>query len=59
MIYDYFLIKCVIRWSENSVRFEKSLYRNWLPDGPNSMRFYLTNFNGMYAHGRSQIKTTV
>ena len=22
MIYDYFFIKCVFRWSENSVRFE-------------------------------------
>ena len=31
----------VVRWSENSVRFKKS-YGNWLPDGPNSVRFYLT-----------------
>ena len=22
MIYDYFYIKCVLKWSENSVRFE-------------------------------------
>ena len=41
MIYAYFFIKRVVRWSENSVRFEKS-YGNWLPDGPNSGRFYLT-----------------
>ena len=40
MIYVYFFIKCVVRWSENSVRFEKS-YGNWLPNGPNSVRFYL------------------
>ena len=31
----------VVKWSENSVRFVKS-YGNWLPDGPNSVRFYLT-----------------
>ena len=31
VIYVYFFIKCVVRWSENSVRFEKS-YGNWLPD---------------------------
>ena len=36
-----FFIKCVIRCSENSVRFDKS-YGNWLPDGLNSVRFYLT-----------------
>ena len=41
MIYVYFFIKCVVRWSENSVRFEKS-YGNWLSDGPNSVRFSLT-----------------
>ena len=41
VIYIYFLIKCVVRWSENSVRFEKS-YWNWPPNGPNSVRFYLT-----------------
>ena len=41
MIYDYFFIKCVVRYSENSVRFEKS-YGNWLPDGTNSVRFSLT-----------------
>ena len=28
----------VVRWSENSVRFEKK-YGNWLPDGPNSVRY--------------------
>ena len=32
MIYVYFFIKCVVRLSENSVRFDKS-YGNWLPDG--------------------------
>ena len=42
VIYVYFFIKCVVKWSENSVRFEKS-YGNWLPDGLNSVRFY-----GMY-----------
>ena len=26
----------MVRWSENSVRFDKS-YGNWLPDGPNSV----------------------
>ena len=31
----------VVRWSENSERFEKS-YGNWLPAGPNSARFYLS-----------------
>ena len=40
-MYVYFFIKCVVRWSENSVRFEK-FYGNWLPDGLNSVRFYLT-----------------
>ena len=40
MIYVYFFIRCVVRWSENSVRFIKS-YGNWLPDGPNSVRFYI------------------
>ena len=38
----YFFIKCGVRWFENSVRFGKS-YGNWLPDGPNSVRFYLTS----------------
>ena len=38
-------IKCVVRWSENSVILEK-FYGNWLPDGPNSERFY-----GMYGAG--------
>ena len=41
MIYVYFFLKCVERWSEKSVRFEKS-YWNWRPDGPNSVRLYLT-----------------
>ena len=41
MRFVYFFLKCVVRWSEKSVRFEKS-YGNWLPDGPNSIRFYLT-----------------
>ena len=40
VMYNYFFIKFV-RWSENSVRFEKS-YGNWLPDGPDSVRFHLT-----------------
>ena len=40
MIYVYLFIKCVVRRSENSVRFEKSC-GNWLPDGPNSVRLYL------------------
>ena len=38
MVYAYFFIKCVVRLSENSVRFVKS-YGNCLPDGPNSVRF--------------------
>ena len=29
MVYVYFFTKCVVRWSENSVRFEKC-YGNWL-----------------------------
>ena len=33
MIYVHFFIKFVVKWSENSVRFE--LYS--LPDGPNSV----------------------
>ena len=33
-----YFIKCVARWSENSVRFVKS-FGNWLPDGPYSVRF--------------------
>ena len=33
VIYVYFFINSAVRWSENSVRFEKS-YGNWLPDGP-------------------------
>ena len=41
VIYVNFFIKCAVRWSENSVRFEKS-YGNMLPDGPNSVRFHLT-----------------
>ena len=40
MIYVYFFIKCIVRWSENG-RFEKS-YVNWLLGGPNSVRFDLT-----------------
>ena len=53
MIYVYFFIKCVVKWPENSVRFEKS-YRNWLADGPNSVRVYLTVSvrYGMYALDR-------
>ena len=49
MIYVYFFIKCVIIWSENSVRCKKS-YGNWLPDGPNSVRSYLSLIYGMYAN---------
>ena len=30
-MYVYFFIKCVVRWSENSMRFEKS-YGKWLSD---------------------------
>ena len=37
----YFFIKCIVRWYENTVRFEKS-DGNWLPDEPNSVRFHLT-----------------
>ena len=47
----YFLHKCVVRWSENSVRFEK-LYGNWPPDGPNSGRFHLSAVYGMYANSK-------
>ena len=32
---------CCNRWPENYVRFEKS-YGYWIPDGTNSVRFYLT-----------------
>ena len=46
MIDVYFFIKCVVRWSENFVRFEKS-YGNWLPDGPNSVRY---GMNGSTLH---------
>ena len=45
-MYVYFIIKSVVRWSENSVRFEKP--GNWIPDGPNSVRLYLTVRYGMY-----------
>ena len=38
------LHKMCLRWSENSVRFEKSFW-TWLP-GPNSVKFHLTY--GMY-----------
>ena len=41
VIYVYFFRKCVVRWSENSVRFEKS-FGNWIQDRPNSVKFYLT-----------------
>ena len=41
------MITCVVRWSENSVRFDNS-YGNWLSDGPNSVRFYLSVRYGMY-----------
>ena len=46
-------MKCVVKWPENSVRFEKS-YGNWLGDGPNSVRVYLTVSvrYGMYAPDR-------
>ena len=48
MIYVYFFITCVVKWSENSVRFLKS-YFNWLPDGPNSVRFLSHSVRyGMY-----------
>ena len=46
-MYIYFFIKSVLRWSENSVRFENS-YGNWLPNGPNSVRFHLSVRYGMY-----------
>ena len=49
MIYVYFFIKCIVRWSENSVRFEKSCV-NWLPDGLISVRFYLSDSYGMSVH---------
>ena len=40
VIYVYFFIKSVIKWSENSeIRI---FYGNCLPDGPHSVRFYLT-----------------
>ena len=42
-----FFIKCVVRWPENSVRFEKS-YGNWLPDGPNSEILSHSVRYGMY-----------
>ena len=41
-----FLHKCVVRWSENSLRYEKS-YGNWLPDGPNSLLSHSARY-GMY-----------
>ena len=50
MIYEFFFIKCVFRWSENSVRFEN--HRNQLSEGPNSVRFGLTVVRyGMYTNG--------
>ena len=48
MIYVYYFIKCVVRWSENSERFEKS-YGNWPPDGPNSEILAHSVRYGMYA----------
>ena len=39
VLYVYFFIKSVVKWSENSVRFE---FFMGLPDRPNSGRFYLT-----------------
>ena len=52
-------IKCVVRWSENSVRCEKS-YGNWLPDGPNSVRVYLTVWDmACMDESAKQISTTV
>ena len=45
-MYVYSVIKCVVRWSESSMRFEKS-NGNWLPDGPNSVRLYLKVRYGM------------
>ena len=50
MIYVYFFIKCVVRWSENSVKFEKA-YGNWLPDGPNSVEILSHSVSyGMYMY---------
>ena len=43
-----FLHKLSCKMVEKSMRFEKS-YGNWLPDGPNSVRFYLSVRYGMYA----------
>ena len=48
MIYVYFFIKCVVRWSQNPVRL--SSYGNWLPDGPNSVRFYFTVYCEIWSH---------
>ena len=41
------LKKSVVKWSENSVRFE-FFYGNCLQDRPNSVRFYLSVRYGMY-----------
>ena len=60
-MYVYFFIKCVVRWSENSVRFEKS-YGNGLPDGPNSVRLYLASHSvryGMYELRSAKAVTTI
>ena len=49
MIYVYFFTKFNVKWFENSVRFEKSYcFGKWLPDGPNSVRFYFSMKYGMY-----------
>ena len=41
MVSVYFFIKSPINLSRNSMRFENSS-GNWLSDGLNSVRFYLT-----------------
>ena len=41
MIYVYFFIQSLTKLSRNSVRFENSS-GNWLSDGLNPVRFYLT-----------------
>ena len=48
MIYVYFFIKSVVKWSENcEIRI---FYGKSLVDGPNSVRFYLSVRYGMYVH---------
>ena len=57
MIYVYFFINCVVKWSENSVRFEKS-YGSWLPDGSDSVilsMHHVINISALLRRGGGDI----